>query len=109
MDHVKVFSVAMLVLVLLIITSFLVRPQKLSLRVSDLVTQATVLHQTALQDSEPSMSFQHSTEAIVHLQIARRLASDASILEEGSNPEDLLRTFTKQQALSYAKLKKPAL
>jgi hypothetical protein len=103
-----VFSAAMLVLVLLIVTSFLVSPQKLSLRVGDLVTQATVLHQTALQDSDPSMSFQHSTEAIVHLQIARRLASDASILEEGANAEDLLRTFTKQQAVAHAKLKKPA-
>jgi hypothetical protein len=106
MDHIKVFSAAMLVLVLLIVTSFLVRPQKLSLRVGDLVTQATVLHQTALQDNDANTSFQHSTEAIVHLQIARRLASDASILEEGIDAEDLLRTLTKQQALTRARLKK---
>ena len=100
------FSAAMLVLVLLICTSFLIRPQKLSLRVNDLVTQATVLHQTALQDSDANTSFQHSTEAIVHLQIARRLASDASILEDGVDAEDLLRTLTKQQALTRSKLKK---
>lgn len=96
----------MLVLVLLIATSFLLRPPKLSLRVSDLVTQATVLHHTALQDNEPSVSFQHSTEAIVHLQIARRLASDASLADDGFDAEDLLRTFLKQQALVRSKLKK---
>ena len=99
------FACAMIVLVVLVTTSFLVRPTKLSVRVADLVTQATVLHQTALQDGDAIVSFQHSTEAIVYLQVARRLANDASILEEGVDAEDLLRTFTKQHALVHARLR----
>ena len=95
------------VLVVLVILSFISRVPPVNTSVSELIRQASQLHEISKQDANPIIALQHSTEALAYLSICRRLASDSSILAHAKvSASDLERIFKDQQAASVRTLGK---
>lgn len=67
-------------LVVVALVSTLSRPPALPVEVQELVHSAAQFHEMAKQDSDPAIALQHSTQALVTLQLARRLASDDTLM-----------------------------
>jgi len=87
------------VLLLLVILSFMSRAQPVNTSVSELIRQASQLHEISKQDGNPAVALQHSTEALAYLSVCRRLASDSSILAHAKvSASELERIFKDRQA-----------
>lgn len=103
----KVAAAVVAILVILIILSFISRPHPLNTTVSELIREASQLHEISKQDSNPAIALQHSTNALSILSTCRKLASDASILAHAKiSAADLERIFRDQQADAIQKIGK---
>lgn len=95
------------VLFILIILSFISRPNPLNSSVQDLIREASQAHEISKQDSDPAVSLMHATEALAYLSTCRKLASDASIFHHAKvSASELEKIFKDRQADAIQKLGK---
>lgn len=95
------------VLLFISILSFIMRPNTLHIDLKDLIIEASQMYEISKQDSDPSISLQHSTAALTFLSVCRKLASDSSILEATKvNPSELERLFKIRQSEAISSLSK---
>jgi hypothetical protein len=95
------------ILVILIVLSFISRPHPPNTTVSELIREASQLHEISKQDSNPAIALQHSTHALALLSICRKLESDESILAHSKiSASELERVFRDQQSEAIQKIGK---
>ena len=94
-----------ILLLVMLLSSVLSRSPDLHVNLKDLVQQSAQLAEVAKQDADRSIALQHSTQAITLLSVARKLASDSSILEQtGVKVGELEKLLVDLQAACIAKL-----
>ena len=105
-NSIKVAGACLVVLLLLMLLgSVFSRSADVQVNVKDLIQQCAQLAEVAKQDNDRSIALQHSTQALTMLSIARKLASDASILSHtGVNVAELERLLVDLQASCISKL-----
>lgn len=92
-------------LLVLALVSTLSRPPALPLEVQELVHSAAQYHEMAKQDADPAIALQHSTQALVTLQLARRLASDDTLMHACHvKPKELESILLSTQAACIARV-----
>ena len=96
-----------LLLLLLLASAVFSRPADIQIDVKDLVQQSAQLAEVARQDSDRAIALQHITQAVTLLSVARKLASDASLLQStGVRVPELEAILTDVQASCIAKLER---
>ena len=106
--HSKAALACACVCVILVVASFAGRTH-VHTSLSELVQHSAALHEASLQDSDVVHAFQHVTEALAYLAVARRLGNDEAILASSNvNPDELAALMLKHQGNLHARLSSKA-